>query len=132
MRAPRVTAQLQAPVYRDLADEWAICDNSETDPILLAEYEGTDETAEAGKRETGQACPQPGRRRVSGYLVDAGVVVKRLMEEDHREEAVRLPNGGSIFVAAALVFAEVANALPAMRRRGGMGRRNWRMRVWGT
>ena len=54
----------------------------------------------------------------AGYVVDASVVVKWLVDEDHSEEAAGLLNGGSTFVAPALVFAEAANALWAMRRRG--------------
>ena len=53
-----------------------------------------------------------------GYVVDASVVVKWLVEEDHSEEAFALLESGSTFVVPALVFAEVANALWAMHRRG--------------
>ncbi len=55
---------------------------------------------------------------MTGYVVDASVVVKWLVDEDHSEEAAGLLNSGSTFVAPALVFAEAANALWAMRRRG--------------
>ena len=54
----------------------------------------------------------------SGYVVDASVAVRWLVEEEHSDRAADLLNGGSTFVAPALVFAEVANALWAMHRRG--------------
>ena len=55
---------------------------------------------------------------MTGFVVDASVVVKWLVDEDHSREAADLLNSGSTFVAPALVFAEAANALWAMRRRG--------------
>ncbi len=55
---------------------------------------------------------------MTGYVVDASVVVKWLVDENHSDEAAGLLDGGSTFVAPTLVFAEVANALWAMRRRG--------------
>jgi len=55
---------------------------------------------------------------VNGYVVDASVVVKWLVDEDYSHEAAGLLDAGSTFVAPALVFAEAANALWAMRRRG--------------
>ena len=55
---------------------------------------------------------------MTGYVIDASVVVKWLVTEDHSEEAAHLLDSGSTFVAPALVFAEAANALWAMRRRG--------------
>ena len=55
---------------------------------------------------------------MTGYVVDASVVVKWLVSERHSAEAVDLLNSGATFVAPALVFAEAANALWAMRRRG--------------
>jgi len=55
---------------------------------------------------------------VTGYVVDASVVVKWLVREAYSEEAAALLDSGSTFVAPALVFAEAANALWAMRRRG--------------
>ncbi|MDE0060553.1 MAG: type II toxin-antitoxin system VapC family toxin [Defluviicoccus sp.] len=57
----------------------------------------------------------------AGYVVDASVVVKWLVDEVHSTEAAELLNGGSTFVAPALVFAEAANALWAMHRRGHVG-----------
>ena len=53
-----------------------------------------------------------------GWVVDASVVVKWLVNENFSEEAAALLDDGSTCVAPALVFAEVANALWAMRRRG--------------
>ena len=55
---------------------------------------------------------------MTGYVVDASVAVKWLVEEDHSAEAVDLLNSGSTFVAPTLVYAEAANALWAMHRRG--------------
>ena len=55
---------------------------------------------------------------MTGYVVDASVVVKWLVREAFSDEAARLLDAGSTFVAPALVFAEAANALWAMRRRG--------------
>ena len=57
----------------------------------------------------------------AGYVVDASVVVKWLVDEAHSTEAAGLLDGGSTFVAPALVFAEAANALWAMHRRGHAG-----------
>ena len=51
-------------------------------------------------------------------MVDASVVVKWLVDEVHSEEAAALLSGGTTVIAPALVFAEAANALWAMRRRG--------------
>ena len=55
---------------------------------------------------------------MTGHVVDASVVVKWLVTEEFSDEAARLLNGGSTLVAPELVFAEAANALWAMRRRG--------------
>ena len=55
---------------------------------------------------------------MTGYVVDASVVVKWLVQEAYSEEAAVLLDSGSTFVAPALVFAEAANALWVMRRRG--------------
>ena len=55
---------------------------------------------------------------MTGYVVDASVAVKWLVEEDHSGEAIGLLGGGSRLVAPALLFAEAANALWAMHRRG--------------
>ena len=55
---------------------------------------------------------------MNGYVVDASVAVKWLVDEKFSEEAAGLLNSGSTLVAPALIFAEAANALWAMRRRG--------------
>ena len=55
---------------------------------------------------------------MSGYVVDASVVVKWLVNEDHSDEAASLLKTGAILVAPALVYAEAANALWTMHRRG--------------
>lgn len=53
-----------------------------------------------------------------GYVVDASVVVKWLVSEKLSEEASGLLKSDATLVAPALVFAEAANALWAIRRRG--------------
>lgn len=55
---------------------------------------------------------------MTGYVVDASVVVKWLVSESHSEEASGLLKGEATLVAPELVFAEAANAIWAMRRRG--------------
>jgi len=55
---------------------------------------------------------------VTGYVVDASVVVKWLVNENLSDQAVGLLKSGATLVAPALVFAEVTNALWAMLRRG--------------
>ena len=55
---------------------------------------------------------------MTGYVVDASVIVKWLVNEDHSEKAAGLLDMGWTLVAPALVFAKAANALWAMRRRG--------------
>ena len=57
---------------------------------------------------------------MTGWVVDASVMVKWLVREEYSDEAAGLLNGGSTFVAPALVFAEAANALWAMHRRGNI------------
>lgn len=55
---------------------------------------------------------------MTGYVVDASVVVKWLVSETYSEEAAHLLSGEATLVAPALVFAEATNALWAMQRRG--------------
>ena len=55
---------------------------------------------------------------MSSYVVDASVAVKWLVDEAHSEEAAKLLDHGAPLVAPELVFAESANALWAMHRRG--------------
>ena len=57
---------------------------------------------------------------MTGHVVDASVVVKWLVTEEFSEDAARPLDSGSTLVAPELVFAEAANALWAMRRRGDM------------
>lgn len=59
---------------------------------------------------------------MTGCVVDASVAVKWLVTEEHSDGAVRLLRGELTLVAPELVFAEVANALWAMRRRGHIDR----------
>ena len=58
---------------------------------------------------------------MTGYVVDASVAVKWLVEEVLSDEAAALLDGSSTLVAPPLLFAEAANALWAMRRRGNIG-----------
>ena len=55
-----------------------------------------------------------------GYVVDASVLVKWLVDEEFSAEAVTLLDRGFTLVAPGLVFAEATNALWAMHRRGDM------------
>ncbi len=57
---------------------------------------------------------------MTGYVVDASVAVKWLVEEVHSDRAATLLDGGPTLVAPPLLFAETANALWVMRRRGDM------------
>lgn len=55
---------------------------------------------------------------MTGYVVDASVAVKWLVEEVLSDAAAALLDDDSTLVAPPLLFAEVANALWAVRRRG--------------
>ena len=55
-----------------------------------------------------------------GYVVDASVLVKWLVDEEFSVEAATLLDGGFTLIAPGLVFAEATNALWAMHRRGDM------------
>ena len=55
---------------------------------------------------------------MTGYVVDASVAVKWLVEEALSDEAAGLLGSDETLVAPPLLFAEAANALWAMRRRG--------------
>ena len=55
---------------------------------------------------------------MTGYVVDASVAVKWLVEEALSDAAAALLDDDSALVAPPLLFAEVANALWAVRRRG--------------
>ncbi len=53
-----------------------------------------------------------------GYVVDASIVVKWFVEEKWSDEASSLLEAEATLIAPELLFAEVSNALWAMRRRG--------------
>lgn len=53
-----------------------------------------------------------------GYVVDASIAVKWLVQESFSEEAASLLNDRITLIAPELLFAEAANALWAMCRRG--------------
>jgi predicted nucleic acid-binding protein len=55
---------------------------------------------------------------MSGYVVDASVAVKWLVTENFSEQAVRLLDEELTLIAPELLFAEAANALWVMCRRG--------------
>jgi len=55
---------------------------------------------------------------VNGYVIDASVAVKWLVDEACSKEAAALLTSGSMFIAPSLVFAESVNALWAMHQRG--------------
>ena len=55
---------------------------------------------------------------MSGYVVDPGVAVKWLITETFSDQALRLLDRELTLVAPELIFAEAANALWAMCRRG--------------
>lgn len=55
---------------------------------------------------------------MTGYVVDASVAVKWLVEEALSDKAAALLDDEAMLVAPPLLFSETANALWAMRRRG--------------
>ena len=55
---------------------------------------------------------------MNGYVVDASVAVKWMVEEDLSSESASLLDAGLTLQAPELLFAEAANALWAMHRRG--------------
>ena len=59
---------------------------------------------------------------MTGWVVDASIVVKWLVTEEWSEESSRLLDRGATLIAPALVFAEASNALWAMHRRGDISR----------
>ena len=61
---------------------------------------------------------------MTGYIVDASVVVKWLVTEKWSDESSRLLEAGLTLVAPELLFAEAANVLWAMHRRGDVTRRD--------
>ncbi len=55
---------------------------------------------------------------MTGYVVDASVVVKWIVTEEWSDEASTLLEANAILIAPELLFAEVSNALWTMRHRG--------------
>ena len=58
---------------------------------------------------------------MTGYVVDASIVVKWLVKEKWSYEAASLLEAEATLIAPELLFAEVCNALWAMHRRGDIG-----------
>ena len=58
---------------------------------------------------------------MTGYVVDASIVVKWIVKEEWSDEASSLLEAEATLIAPELLFAEVCNALWAMRRRGDFG-----------
>lgn len=59
---------------------------------------------------------------MTGYVVDASVAVKWLVEEEFSEESAALLGTDPTLIAPELLFAEVSNALWAICRRGDISR----------
>ncbi len=59
---------------------------------------------------------------MTGYVIDASIAVKWLVAEELSDEAGRLLEGEPTLIAPELLFAEAANALWAMCRRGDISR----------
>jgi predicted nucleic acid-binding protein len=59
---------------------------------------------------------------MTGYVVDASVAVKWLVDEPFSDAAARLLDGRATLVAPDLLFAEAANALWSLCRRGDITR----------
>ncbi len=59
---------------------------------------------------------------MTGYVVDASIVVKWLVAEQWSDESSRLLEAGVTLIAPELLFAEAANALWALHRRGDFTR----------
>jgi predicted nucleic acid-binding protein len=62
---------------------------------------------------------------MTGYVVDASVAVKWLVDEALSDEAAGLLDRLDALVAPELMFAEAVNALWAMRRRGDIAREDF-------
>ena len=58
---------------------------------------------------------------MTGYVVDASIVVKWLVKEEWSDEAASLLEAEAALIAPELLFAEVSNALWSMHRRGDIG-----------
>jgi predicted nucleic acid-binding protein len=55
---------------------------------------------------------------MTGFVVDASIAVKWVVEEADSEAAARLLEGEAVLLAPDLLYAEAANALWALSRRG--------------
>jgi predicted nucleic acid-binding protein len=62
---------------------------------------------------------------MTGYVVDASVAVKWLVNEAFSEEAASLLDNRATLIAPELLFAEAANALWALCRRGDIAREDF-------
>ncbi len=58
---------------------------------------------------------------MTGYVVDASIVVKWFVKEEWSNEAASLLEAEAALIAPEPLFAEVCNALWAMHRRGDIG-----------
>ena len=58
---------------------------------------------------------------MKGYVVDASIVVKWLVQEQWSDEASRLLEAQATLIAPELLFAEACSALWAAHRRGDIG-----------
>ena len=56
-----------------------------------------------------------------GFVVDASVAVKWLVDEPQSDKAANLLEDGLLLAAPELIYVEVANALWAIARRGNIG-----------
>ncbi|MDA0664720.1 MAG: type II toxin-antitoxin system VapC family toxin [Proteobacteria bacterium] len=59
---------------------------------------------------------------MNGYVVDASVAVKWVVNEPYSDQAAALLAGNRVLCAPEMIYAETANALWAMARRGDFGR----------
>ncbi len=55
---------------------------------------------------------------MTGFVIDASIAVKWVVEEADSEAAARLLEGEAVLLAPDLLYAEAANALWALSRRG--------------
>jgi predicted nucleic acid-binding protein len=62
---------------------------------------------------------------MTGYVVDASVAVKWLVNEAFSEEAASLLDNRTTLIAPELLFAEAANALWALCRRGDIAKEDF-------
>ena len=58
---------------------------------------------------------------LKGYVVDASIVVKWLVQEQWSDDLSHLLEAEATLIAPELVFAEICNALWAAHRRGEIG-----------